>query len=238
MYLESDTVGEFVVNAPFSQFHGVSWPTNSTTAARYIFSINLTYNDQPLVESSVGVNTTNNVFAFNLSQIIPRLEPYEVVIYGGSEGGEATASSTAELYYLPEKTNGSVTKIDNISGGLYFRNPASNNVFEPLLSYGFFASYDGFLGENDTTVIQHYADLGLNAMTPLTQFPDGTAALNYMDQINLKWMYDLREGYKNLTWVEEKVLPARDHNGLYAYWLSDELVFFKLTLHTMNPKVN
>ncbi len=82
-------------------------------------------------------------------------------------------SATTELLFLPDKPKGggSVTRLDNLHGGMLFKNSASSGGFQPLLPYGFYASYDGFLGNNDTTLIQRYADYGLNAMTPLAQYP-------------------------------------------------------------------
>ncbi len=84
------------------------------------------------------------------------------------------------------------------------------------------ASYDGFLGTNNTADIQRYADWGLNAMTPLTQYPQSAAAFAFMDKIGIRYQYDLREGYMNLTWVEENVRATRNNEGIFSYWSADE----------------
>ncbi|KXX76531.1 hypothetical protein MMYC01_205990 [Madurella mycetomatis] len=225
LYLDSEEYGEFVVNAEFSRYHGTPWPnttSESRWANRLIFSINLVENDDPIVQNTVPVNSTGNLFRFELSRLKPSLEPIRVVLYGAPEGGTPAWTATTSLYYLPEKENGSVTRIDNLKGGLWFKNAASNHKFEPLLFYGFYASHDGFLRNNNVTEIQQYADLGLNAMTPLTIYRDSADMFAYMDKINLHFMYNLREGYKNLTYVEENVLAARDAEAIFAYWSSDE----------------
>jgi hypothetical protein len=227
LYLDSENQGEFVVNAPLSQFFGKTWPTNSTRGNpnNFVFSINLISNDDPLVQAQIQVNTSGNIFAFDLSRLTPGLDPIPVVLYGAPEGGDPTWTATSEVLYLPDKSNGSVTRIDNLHGGLFHKNAASNNTFRPLFPYGFYASYDGFLANvtaNDTAAIDHYAGLGLNAMSPLTIYRDGAAALDYMDTINLSFMYDLRDGYKNLTYVREQALAARDASALFAYWSADE----------------
>ncbi|KLU91013.1 hypothetical protein MAPG_09538 [Magnaporthiopsis poae ATCC 64411] len=59
-------------------------------------------------------------------------------------------------------------------------------------------------------------------MTPLVVYPEGGDKLGYMEKINLPFMYNLREGYRNLTYVEEKVRPAVDSEALYSYWTADE----------------
>lgn len=228
LYLDNEDYGEFVINAEFSQYFGTPWP-NATSPSklanrRLVFSINLVENDDPIVQDTIPVNTTNAIFHFELSRLKPSLEPIKVVLYGAPEGGSPTWTATSSLYYLPDKKNGSVTRIDNLKGGLWFKNAASNHQFEPFLPYGFYASYDGFLRNNNTTEIQQYADLGLNAMTPLTTYRDSAAMFTYMDQTNLRFMYNLREGYKNLTYVEENVLAARDAEAIFAYWSADEYV--------------
>lgn len=227
LYLDSEEYAEFVVDAEFSRYHGTPWP-NATSSSKWsnrlIFSINLVETDDPLVQNTVPVNTTGNLFRFELSRLRPSLEPIRVVLYGAPEGGAPTWTVTSSLYYLPDKRNGSITRIDNLRGGLWFKNAASGHRFEPLFFYGFYASHDGFLRNNNTAEIQQYADLGLNAMTPLTTYRDSAAMFAYMDKINLRFMYSLRDGYKNLTYVEENVLAARDAEAIFAYWSADEYV--------------
>lgn len=154
------------------------------------------------MQNRVTVNTTGKFFSFDLTQLTSRLEPYEVFIYGAAEGGTPIESGTTEIYYLPEKSNGSVARIDNLNHGIYWKNAASNDVFELLLAYGYYSSFDGFLGaDNSTALIDEYVAYGLTEMTPLTQYPDGQVSLDYMSSINLPWMKDLHEPYQNLTWV-------------------------------------
>ncbi len=59
-------------------------------------------------------------------------------------------------------------------------------------------------------------------MTPLTLYDNSAAAFAYMDKIDMKFMYDLRDGYKNLTFVEKQVTAARDAEAIFAYWSADE----------------
>ncbi|KAH8879649.1 hypothetical protein GQ53DRAFT_800146 [Thozetella sp. PMI_491] len=223
LYLAGETQGEFVVNAELSSYFGQPWTNASAGASnRFVFSINLVKNDDILVENKVTAGSTGNVFAFDLSRLAPSLDPIQVVLYGAPEGGNPTWTATTEVYYLPDKKSGSVARLDNLNGGVYFKNAASGGKFQPLLPYGFFGSYDGFLADNQTSTIQAYADLGLNAMTPLTLYRDEAPAFAYMDKINLKFQYDLRDGYKNLTYVEQQVTAARDAEALFSYWTADE----------------
>ena len=228
------------MDAPLSSYFGKPWP-NSTTETqpdRFQFSIKLASNDSPLVQNRVQVNTTGNVFDFNLSLLgSPTLEPISVVLYGGPEGKDPTWNATSEVFYLPDNRDDgnsggkrrSVTKLDNLNGGMLFRNRATNNTFQPLLAYGFYSSHDGFLrnvSRNNTGPLEKYTDFGLNAIIPLTNYQDSEDLFGLMDQMDLRFMFDMREFYKNLTMVEEQVNRARDAEAIFAYWTADEYVIF------------
>lgn len=225
IYLEGEATGEFVVNAETSSWYGNSWPNLTSGAApRLWFNINLVSSNEILVESSVAPNTTGNVFSFSLEGLKPSLKPYEVVLFGAAEPGEPNITATAELWYLPQKTSGSVSRLDQLNGGIWFRNSKTGKAFVPILPYGFYASYDGFLRLPDRNErIKRYRDLGLTGMVPLTTVWDSRPAFEYMGEIGLKFMYDLRSYYKNLTAVRDQVTAIKDFDTLYAYWGSDEL---------------
>lgn len=226
LYLDNEKEGQFIVNAPLSQFFGSAWPDTTTgTSNDLVFSISLASNGLPLVESRVKVNSTGNLFPFSLALLTPSPDPVEVILTGGPLGSPTAITANTTLLYLPSKSSGSVTRIDNLVGGLFHSNPSSGHTFRPLFPYGFYASFDGFLANvsaQNTSAIDAYAALGLNAMTPLTIFRDGAPALDYMNKINLSFMYDLRENYKNLSYVREQSLAARDSPALFAYWSADE----------------
>ena len=229
IYLESEADGEFVVLAELSKWqdHGKPFPGLGTSedAPRLYFNINLSSNNDILVENYVvpGERSKAWVFGFDLSALKPRLEPYEVTFFAATELGEWNFTATSELWYLPEKKGGSVSRIDNWKGGIHFRNSKTDNRFEPFLPYGFYGSHDRFLGEaNSLEAIQAYSDLGLNAMVPLTPIGSSREEFEYMDKIDLKFMYDLRSIYKNLAEVRDQVTAIKDFESLYAYWGSDE----------------
>lgn len=226
IYLESETSGSFIVDAAISDWHGEAWPNLSSPneAPPVHFTINLVDSNDVLVSANITAGTTQELFAFDLSRLEPRLEAYEVILFGATEDGDVTVTSeVTELFYLPEKTTGSVARLDNLNGGLSFRNTMTEGKFIPLLPYGFYASCDNFLCEDDSLeTIRAYHDLGLNGMVPLTTIFDSRPEFQLMDELDLKFMYDLRAYYQNLTAVEEQVSAVKDFEALYAYWGSDE----------------
>ncbi|KAG5914816.1 hypothetical protein E4U53_004590, partial [Claviceps sorghi] len=133
------------------------------------------------------------------------------------------ANPSPELVLLPEKKTGSVTKLDNLHGGILFRSAATGHRFEPFLPYGYYASCDGFLCDKDYAAkIKAYQALGLNSMISLTTVQDSRPAYELMDGLDMRYMYNLRDSYKNLTAVREQVAVIRDFEGLYSYWGADE----------------
>jgi len=222
LYLDTEKEAEFIVNAALSPYFGLPLPDSAKPGGSLAFTITPDGTDKPLVRETIAVKDTSKVFKFDLSKLKAGMAAQPLTLTATIQGSSTTYTATSELLFLPDKKNGSVTKIDNLHGGMLFRNAASGGKFEPLLAYGYYSSYDGFLGENDTALIQKYADYGLNGMTPLTQYPQSADAFAFMDKINLKYQYDLREGYKNLTWVEQNVRAARNNEAIYSYWSADE----------------
>ena len=230
IYVSSETTGAFIVDAALSRIHGVPYLNSTYQAAlspsspfeTLFFSIAIESNDQPLVQNNVTVNTTGNLFDFDLTSLEPRAAAYSVVLYGASVDGNQSYTATTDLYYLPDKTTGSVTKIDNLNGGLLFRNNGTNGQFNPVFPFGFYTNYGGYL-ELSLQNVQTYADYGFNTIHPIASYsPNDTIVFAYMDSINLLFQYDMRGTYQNLTSVAEQVNFAKDYSSLLLYYTADE----------------
>ncbi|KAL7625863.1 hypothetical protein AAE478_005086 [Parahypoxylon ruwenzoriense] len=236
IYLEGETKGSFVVNAALSPWFGEPW-TNSTSndggaemklSTGLSFSISLTSQDSSggtlLVESSIPVNTTGAIFDFDLGGFKPRMEPYEVMLSGSS--GNYNYTATSSLLYLPEAVpGGSVTKIDHLSGSLLFRNAQTDGAFVPLLPYGYYGLYNGSNSTAESAAfVSGYTSNGdgLNGIVSLAGFADTNPVYDSMDASTLRFMFDLRGSYKNLTEVEQRVNTIKHHSSLFAYWSADE----------------
>lgn len=228
IYVSSETTGSFIVDAALSHtfgepYHGSTGIEQQPFQDLY-FTIAVETSDIVLVANSVAINSTDNLFDFDFHRLQPRMDAYDIVLYGVTPGGDRVYSARTQLFYLPDKTTGSVTKIDNLNGGMLFKNNATGKQFEPLLPFGFYADYSGYLAlklEN----VKAYHDQGFNVIHPVTSFMDSdnlTTILDYMDEINLLWQYDMRGSYQNLTSVAEQVALAKDHTSLLAYYTADE----------------
>jgi hypothetical protein len=156
IYLANETYASFLIDAPLSYMSGAPFVNstfneqdNITSGFTKLFiDVEVVENGLDLLSSrNVTVNTTNNEFVFSLSQLTPRFEPYEVVITGAPSDGAQFFTATTQLYYLPARTDGgSMTKVDNLYGGLLVQDYLKNSTaWTPLFPYTFYVSWDGWL---------------------------------------------------------------------------------------------
>lgn len=233
LYVSSETSAEFVVNVELSRSFGTTpWPTTSADGSgpptRFVFSITLADTSTVLVEGSVPVNSTRNVFGFpferGLGQLVPRLEPYRVVLYGAPPDGTPAFLAESQFVLLPDKEpgNGSVTRLDNLNGGLWHKSNRTGNVFQPFLPYGYYAQASWMTTNTSVADVQRYAELGFNAATPLAQWDVARDAFAEMERLDIRFMYNFRDLYRNLTELKMRIPWARDSEALFAWWSTDE----------------
>jgi hypothetical protein len=231
IYVSSEQTATFIVDAALSYYHGEDY-YNSTQVlgssktqpfSDLYLDIRVESTDQVLVTNNVTINSTDNIFNFEIGDLLtPQFDAYDIVLYGASEDGNQTFTATTQLFYLPDKSNGSVTKIDNLNGNLLYKNNVTNNTFVPFFAFGFYTSYGGYL-ETSLENVQAYYDLGYSAIHPIPTFSDNlTTILDYMDELNLMFQYDMRGTYTNLTSVAEQVNAVKDHSSLLAWYTADE----------------
>ncbi|KAI6084081.1 hypothetical protein F4821DRAFT_178744 [Hypoxylon rubiginosum] len=234
IYLAGETTGSFVVNAALSPWFGEPW-TNSTSDGKsapeaftdLFFSISLASDEgELLVESSIPVNSTGAFFDFDLTGFLPRSDPYEVILSGASQFGDQNYTARSQFRLLPDVApEGSATKIDNLNGGLLFKNAQTGGAFVPLLPYGYYGLYNGSnsTSESDAFVSQYSSDgQGLNGIISLAGFADTNPVYDSMDASTMRFMFDLRGSFMNLTEVEQRVNTIKHHSSLFAYWTADE----------------
>ncbi|KAF2773281.1 hypothetical protein EJ03DRAFT_371215 [Teratosphaeria nubilosa] len=234
----------FTVDAGFSYAHGSAYtspdPTdyssNKTHHSNQLeIEIRVAATDQLLVMGAIPIGSSNNILDFNLSNFTPRLEPYEIVLYGAPASDHATGSYTAntELYYLPVKHNGSTVKIDNLHGGMLVANNATGYAFEPLLPFGFYTSCAGYLNYSLANVTA-YKDLGFNAINPVCSLEDGDLGFlfDWLDEEQLWYQYDMRHSYLNSTAVAEQIPLIKDRSSLLSWYTADEPDGFQYALNS------
>lgn len=228
IYVDSETTADLIVDAGLSLYHGAvyspparsSAPDDAPQADRLLFTA--TVDGNVLVTGEVLVNSTDNLFRFDLAGLTSSTSAsYSIVLTGTTSGG-ANITAQTELFYLPDKTTGSVVKVDRLYGSLLYRNEASGGVFKPVFPYGYYGSYSGYF--NDTTNIAAFEAAGFNAVNPVADFADSnmTDSIDAMDRVNLLFQYDMRNSFQNLTSVAEQIPLVKDHPSLLTYYTADE----------------
>ncbi|RFU81245.1 glycoside hydrolase subgroup catalytic core [Trichoderma arundinaceum] len=229
VYLSDESEGEFVVYAEASNYFGHPWPRlrKAAKAPQVDFNITIEPTSQVLVQDKFKMKHRTHRFKFDIGKVKPRLEPYQVVLQATRKKGKKKFkfNVTSELFVLPAKKKGSTARIDNLSGGLFFRNSTPGSQFEPFLPYGFYAPCKGFLcdGVNTTANIKAYRDRRIKTIVPMMPISEATRPVfDHLNSIDLRFMYELHHAYKNLSAVKEQVAAIKDSDALYAYRGFDE----------------
>ncbi|PVH92821.1 hypothetical protein DM02DRAFT_575216 [Periconia macrospinosa] len=226
IYLASDEGAEFIVDAAISYVHGSTWPSSDSTAQEQqsgALNVTITWKNQTLAKGTVMPNTTDNIFPIDLKSLEPRMDGYPIDLAVTSHTNNSTFSAATELFLLPEKTTGSVVKIDNLYGSLLYRNPTTNGIFVPVFPYGFYGDYSGYFNKSASNV-EKYASQGYNVVNVVSSFADDdmSATIETMDRLNLFLQYDMRGSYKNLSSVAWQMPLVKDHPSLLTWYTADE----------------
>lgn len=227
IYVGSETAIQVIVDAALSYYHGSPYASPVSSAgssnASDSLSFSIAVQGNTVLSGAVGVNTTDNVFSFNVSSQLTSstTTAYSLTLTGSTASG-ANYTASSELFYLPDKSTGSVVKIDRLYGSILYRSNNTGNVFTPYFPYGYYGSYSGFF--NITGHPTEYAHLGFNALNPVVDFTDAnlTSMLDEMDGTGVMFQYDMRNSYQNLTSVSAQVPLVKDHPSLLTYYTADE----------------
>lgn len=152
IYDSNEAKGEFIVEVSTSNTHGEPYRNETAILGsnvpapinRLDFDIRIEETNELLVSSGVFINSNARLFQFELRALKPRLEPYNIILYGAPmhEIGYQNYTAMTQLYYLPAKNSGSTVKIDNLNGGMLVANHVTNYDFELLLPFGFCKQID------------------------------------------------------------------------------------------------
>ncbi|KAK8100369.1 hypothetical protein PG999_010743 [Apiospora kogelbergensis] len=218
IYVASEESGEFIVDAAISYVHGSPWSRSPDE-----LKATITWQNQTLASGTIKPNTTDNLFPVDLKTMEPRMEGYPITLTAISRNSNTKYSVTTELFLLPEKSIGSVVKIDNLYGSLLYRNPTTNGVFMPIFPYGFYGDYSGYLNKSASN-IENYVSKGYNVVNVVSSFADDdmSATIQTMDRVNLLFQYDMRGTYKNLSSLAWQVPLVKDHPSLLTWYTADE----------------
>ncbi|KAH8829330.1 hypothetical protein DL96DRAFT_1597687 [Flagelloscypha sp. PMI_526] len=217
-YLFTEDDAEFIVDAPLS--HEVGFPFTSTNTTRFSVHLALDENSQsiPLAsKNTLQLNSTGISVPFRLQDLgEARKKPFQVTCTAIFEDGQSYTSNTS-VKFLPENPNSeSTTGIDHWTSSMVVYHPESSS-WDPIIPFGFYTNFDGWLAPNRTTMIPQIKAWGHNMIHPVPTFSNISTLLeviDIMEEQGLYLMYDMRWTYKNLTAVEGEVNRIKSYKNL------------------------
>ncbi|TID17375.1 putative glycoside hydrolase subgroup catalytic core [Venturia nashicola] len=236
IYLESDTQGSFLVDASISNLVGQQYPAaNSTGSYKSAkLSLEILINGSSIKfpnQTSISVDTVKNEIVFSLGQFPATLKPYNVTIYGTlphSNGTVFTAST--KLYKLPDRTDGgSVTRLDNLYGGLSVRKGVETK-WSLIFPFTYYVQWTLYWNSSIST-LDEFAAKGYNVIHIVptgdlgdTPFPwdKFEPYLKRADQLGLYFQYDVRWEWSNLTTMIDQVTRLKSHPSILLWYIADE----------------
>ncbi|KAH8989013.1 hypothetical protein EDB86DRAFT_3047515 [Lactarius hatsudake] len=189
-------------------------------------SVNVFVDGMALTSGKVPLNGSTSI-SFSLSAISPRSKPYSLTCTATlSSPKQSFKSAPTNLTYLPSPpaSIGSITKLDQRTGGLLAKRANTQEPYEPVFPVGFYTQFGGYLEGNDT-VLEVLKSQGINIVHPIPPFENLTAfntMVDKMEELGLWLMYDMRWDYMNSTSVTEQVTSLRKRTNLLLYYTADE----------------
>lgn len=109
--------------------------------------VEITVDGKSLANGSVPLNATKYSLPITLSSLQTQKAAYNVSC-SATYSNQSFSTSTA-LSYLPDPTNGTVTKMDLRSGALLAKPVGkTDGAYEPVFPIGFYTSFGGYLATN------------------------------------------------------------------------------------------
>lgn len=220
IYIEGETNADLIVDAEISYIRGEPWDLG------YIKNnggkVDLMIQGHRIQYFTAAVpGKLGNVVSIPLNTLTPQMEPYTITVSITSTSSWYEA--TTKLFYLPEKNHGSVVKVDNLFGGLLYRNPTTHGAFKSVFPYGFYGDYSGTFNKSHAN-IETYVSKGFNVVNLVEDFSstDMTPVLKTLDRLNLLFQYDMRHSYRNLSSVMEQIPLVKNHPSLLTWYTADE----------------
>lgn len=173
---------------------------------------------------SIFINSTRNEFPFDLKDFVPRKSAFKITLSARSISGKAFTAST-ELRRLPNPGEGkSVTRIDNLYGGVLPR--TSSPPWSPVFPYSFYLA--GPEWAEDPKYLTKFKQNGFNVfhLVPGGGLGYNLTELDLMldeaEELGLWIMFDMRWSYQNEDWVTTLVNRVKGRRKLLLWYTGDE----------------
>ncbi|KHJ30294.1 putative glycoside hydrolase subgroup catalytic core protein [Erysiphe necator] len=235
IFLENDPAVELIVEAAYSNIFGTPITNDSNSILSETLEIGIKCDETgvTLNNTLIPIESKKNIVYFDIKLLLPRLEPYQISVYGKLSNSKKLYSANTEIYVLPARDYGSAVKIDRLYGGSLVQNSFNQYTgWYSVFPHGMFADSKVTIPTTiNFTYLRSYADLGFNMILIV---PDGAAPeqsyndqelqiyWDAMDEMNLLNIYSLQFAYQNQTRIETQVNMWKNRNTSFSYHIADE----------------
>lgn len=237
IYLEDEATGSLIIDAGLSWTTGVKYCDQmkdgniASNNAKFALEVSMADTGAKILDKvEVLVNSTGNEIPVSLSSLPARMEPYTLLIKTSSPYCSRTISTKTQVYKLPKRTDGgSVTKLDNLYGGLLVQQRLQNGSlsWKSIFPYSFYTDWGNYL--IDPANLTAFANLGYNIIHPtpgggpIPFEPDKFEKfLDRLDELGLWLMYDMRWTFKNLSLVTSQIEHLKARKSILLWYTGDE----------------
>jgi hypothetical protein len=236
IYLEDETSASLIVDASLSYTTGKAYCSQSSDGfiasdkAKFHFSVLRADTGAILLKNAeIAVNSSSHELPISLSSLPARMEPYDLIIKTTAPHCSQIISAKTQIYKLPKRTDGgSVTKLDNLYGGLLIQETLLNqSTWKPIFPYSFYTDWGNYL--IDVNNLTQFAAMGYNIIHPtpgggpIPFEPDKFEIfLDTIDSLGLWLMYDMRWTFKNLSLVESQIKALKSRKSILLWYTGDE----------------
>ncbi|KXH31784.1 hypothetical protein CSIM01_09459 [Colletotrichum simmondsii] len=233
IYLETDATANLLIDAAVSNQVGsplpVGYGSNYTNSTSKPLTVEILLGEDVLATEEVALGSRDNEVALPLDSLTPRMEAYNITIRTKLDSSHVYEGWT-EFPYLPYPEDyGSVSRIDNLYGGLLAQR-GKDADWDLIFAYTYYTQWTLYWNDSVDT-LNEFAAMGYNVIHivptgSLGEIPfpwdEFEPYLQRADDLGLYLRYDVLWTWPNLTNMVDQVTRLRTHPSILLWYQSDE----------------
>ncbi|KAK1532218.1 uncharacterized protein CCOS01_04201 [Colletotrichum costaricense] len=233
IYLETDSSANLLIDAAVSNQVGsplpVGYGSNYTNSTSKPLTVEILLGEDVLATEEVALGSRDNEVALPLDSLTPRMETYNITIRTKLDSLHVYEGWT-EFPYLPYPEDyGSVSRIDNLYGGLLAQR-GKDADWDLIFAYTYYTQWTLYWNDSVDT-LNEFAAMGYNVIHivptgSLGEIPfpwdEFEPYLQRADELGLYLRYDVLWTWPNLTNMVDQVTRLRTHPSILLWYQSDE----------------
>ncbi|KAF4781637.1 hypothetical protein HER10_EVM0001418 [Colletotrichum scovillei] len=233
IYLETDATASLLIDAAVSNQVGsplpVGYGSNYTNSTSKPLTVEILLGEDVLATEEVALGSRDNEVDLPLDSLTPRMEAYNITIRTKLDSSHVYEGWT-EFPYLPYPEDyGSVSRIDNLYGGLLAQR-GKDADWDLIFAYTYYTQWTLYWNDSVDT-LNEFAAMGYNVIHivptgSLGEIPfpwdEFEPYLQRADELGLYLRYDVLWTWPNLTNMVDQVTRLRTHPSILLWYQSDE----------------